>query len=57
MSFRAPWQPQAPAVVVLPRWMCLVTIAQSLDSTLAASDQSDPGLLPAFAATVNAGQR
>jgi DNA-binding IscR family transcriptional regulator len=29
-----------------------ITIAQSLDSTLAASDQSDPGLLRAFAATV-----
>lgn len=34
-----------------------VTIAQSLDDTLAASGQSQPGLLPAFAATVNGEQR
>jgi DNA-binding IscR family transcriptional regulator len=34
-----------------------VTIAQSLDSILVASDQSDPGLLQAFAATVSAGRR
>jgi hypothetical protein len=34
-----------------------VTIAQSLDSILAASDQSDPGLLQAFAATVSSGRR
>jgi DNA-binding IscR family transcriptional regulator len=34
-----------------------VTIAQSLDSTLAASDQSDPGLLRAFAAMVEDEQR
>jgi DNA-binding IscR family transcriptional regulator len=36
--------------------LSLVTIAQSLDSALAASDQSDPGLLRAFAVMVSGGQ-